>query len=145
MSNQERGLVAGKRVMGRPGRHIVTDTLGLVLLVVIHSASVQDRDGARLVIQRLKQYWQSIQLLFADGGYRGRLIAWAKQLCNINLQIIKRDKLHAFKVLIKRWIVEHTFAWIDANRRSAKNYERLTQTSTAIIHLAAIRTTITRL
>ncbi|WP_462266557.1 IS5 family transposase [Mucilaginibacter sp.] len=143
VSSQERGFDAGKRVMGIK-RHIVTDTLGLVLAVVIHSASVQDRDGARLVMEKLKQYWQSIRLLFADGGYRGKLVDWAKQHFTISLQIIRRDKLHTFKILPKRWIIERTFAWIDANRRSAKNYERLTLTSQAVVQLAAIRIMINR-
>jgi putative transposase len=143
VSSQERGFDAGKRVMGIK-RHIVTDTLGLVLMVVIHSAALQDRDGARLVMQKLREYWQSIRILFADGGYRGKLIEWAKQFYNFTLLIIKRDKLPTFKVLPKRWIVGRTFAWIDANRRTAKNYERLTLTSQAIVQLAAIRTMINR-
>lgn len=142
-SSEQRGFDAGKRVMGIK-RHIVTDTLGLVLMVVIHSASVQDRDGAKIVIEKLKQCWQSIQVIFADGGYRGKLVQWAEQLHHLSLLIIKRDKLHTFKVLPKRWIVERTFAWIDANRRSAKNYERLTQTSQAIVQLAAIKTMLNR-
>jgi putative transposase len=91
-------------------RHIVTDTLGLVLMVVIHSASVQDRDGAKAVITKLKRYWQSIRLLFADGGYHVKLIDWAKRQFTISLQIIRRDKLHTFKILPKRWVVERTFA-----------------------------------
>lgn len=143
VSSQQRGFDAGKRIMGIK-RHIVTDTLGLVLMVVIHSASVQDRDGAKAVMEKLKQCWKSIRILFADGGYRGKLVEWAKQLHGLSLLIIKRDKLHTFKVPPKRWIVERTFAWIDANRRSAKNYERLTETSQAVVQLAAIRIMLKR-
>jgi putative transposase len=143
VSTESKGFDAGKQIMGIK-RHIVTDTLGLILTVIVHSASIQDRDGAKVVIEKLNQYWQSVTLLFADGGYRGKLIDWVKALYSISLHIIKRDKLHTFKVLPKRWIVERTFAWIDANRRSAKNYERLTQTSQAIVQLAAIRTMINR-
>ena len=83
--------------------------------------------------------WKKIIKIFADGGYRGKLINKVKRQFSIELEIIKRDELHTFKVLPKRWIVERTFAWIDTNRRNSKNYERLNDTSVAMVHLSAIR------
>lgn len=77
--------------------------------------------------------------IFADGGYRGQLIKTIKTTFKIELEIVKRNELHTFKILPKRWIVERTFAWIDTNRRNSKNYERLNNTSVAMIHLSAIR------
>ena len=143
VSSQDKGFDAGKKVKGIK-RHIIVDTLGLILAVVIQSASVQDRDGAISVIDKLTENWKKIIKIFADSGYRGELIATVKRRFNIELEIIKRNELHAFKVLPKRWIVERTFSWIDTNRRNSKNYERLNQTSVAMIHLSAIRIMLNR-
>ncbi len=82
--------------------------------------------------------------IFADGGYRGKLIEAVKDKFKIELEIIKRDELHTFKIVPKRWIVERTFSWIDTNRRNSKNYERLNNTSVAIVHLSAIRIMLNR-
>jgi putative transposase len=138
VGGESRGFDAGKKVKGRK-RHIVVDTLGLVLMVVVHSAGVQDRDGAKEVLQALKGLWCRVIKVFADGGYRGKLLDWAKKALNYSVEIIKRTEASMFKVLPKRWIVERTFAWLDTNRRNSKDYERLTESSQAIIHLAAIR------
>ena len=143
VSSQDKGFDAGKKVKGIK-RHIIVDTLGLILAVVIQSASVQDRDGAISVIDKLIENWKKIIKIFADSGYRGELIATVKNRFKIELEIIKRDELHTFKVLPKRWIVERTFAWIDTNRRNSKNYERLNQTSVAMVHLSAIRIMLNR-
>lgn len=138
VGGESRGFDAGKKVKGRK-RHIVVDTLGLVLWVCIQSADIQDRDGAVDVLTELKRYFQSIIKVFADGGYRGQLIDKIKKQLNIQLEIVKRNELHTFKILPKRWIVERTFAWLDSCRRNSKDYERLTETSKAIIHLSSIR------
>ena len=138
VSSQDKGFDAGKKIKGIK-RHIIVDTLGLVLAVVIQSASVQDRDGAVDVINKLGESWKKVVKIFADGGYRGKLIKTIKTKFKIELEIIKRDELHTFKVLPKRWIVERTFAWIDTNRRNSKNYERLNNTSVAMVHLSTIR------
>ena len=138
VSSEDKGFDAGKKVKGIK-RHIVVDTLGLILAVVIQSAAVQDRDGAMDVIAKLKSNWKKVVKIFADGGYRGALIKKVKSSFNIVIEIIKRDELHIFKVLPKRWIVERTFAWIDTNRRNSKHYERLNETSIAMVHLSAIR------
>ena len=96
-----------------------------MLAVVIQSAFVQDRDGAESVVNKMLESWHKIIKILADGGYRGQLIETLKMKFKIDLEIIKRDELHTFKILPKRWIVERTFAWIDTNRRNSKNYERL--------------------
>ncbi len=138
MAGEARGFDAGKKVKGRK-RHIVVDCLGLVLMVVIHSAGVQDRDGAIEVLRELKKLWCRIVKVFADAGYRGKLVLRVKETLGYDLQIVKKNELHTFKVLPWRWIVERTFAWLDINRRISKDYERLTESSQAMIHLYAIR------
>ena len=138
VAGEARGFDAGKKVKGRK-RHIVVDSLGLVLMVVIHSAGVQDRDGAIEVLGELKKLWCGIVKVFADGGCTGKLVLKVKEMLGYDLQIVKRNELHTFKVLPWRWIVERTFAWLDTNRRNSKDYERLTETSQAMIHLSAIR------
>lgn len=143
VSSESKGFDAGKKVKGIK-RHIITDTLGLVLAVVIQSASVQDRDGAIEVIGKMKKNWRTIVKIFADGGYRGKLIASVKDRFQLEMEIIKRNELHKFKVLPKRWIVERTFSWIDANRRNSKNYERLNNTAITMVHLSSIKTMLNR-
>ena len=143
VSSQDKGFDAGKKIKGIK-RHIIVDTLGLVLAVVIQSASVQDRDGAADVISKLLEGWKKIIKIFADGGYRGQLINTIKTKFKIELEIVKRDELHTFKILPKRWIVERTFAWIDTNRRNSKNYERLNNTCVAMVHLSSIRIMLNR-
>ncbi len=143
VSSQDKGFDAGKKIKGIK-RHMIVDTLGLILAVVIQSASVQDRDGAVSVIDKLMENWRKIIKIFADGGYAGKLIGKVKDKFKIELEIIKRDELHTFKILPKRWIVERTFSWIDTNRRNSKNYERLNNTSVAMVHLSAIRIMLNR-
>lgn len=138
VAGEATGFDAGKKVKGRK-RHIVVDSLGLVLMVVIHSAGVQDRDGAVEVLKKLRKLWCGIVKVFADAGYAGQLIAKVKLMLGYELEIVKRSELHTFKVLPWRWIVERTFAWLDTNRRNSKDYERLTESSQAMIHLSAIR------
>src|SRR6476620_11195291 len=132
VSSQDKGFDAGKKVKGRK-RHIIVDTLGLVLAVVIQSASVQDRNGADEVIDWMKRCWAGVEKLFADGGYSGKLVERVKKAFGIDVQIVEKNTAHAFQVLPKRWIVERTFAWLDTNRRKAKDYDRLVETSQAMI------------
>lgn len=117
VSSQSKGFDAGKKVKGIK-RPIITDTLGLVLAVVTQSASLQDRDGAMEVINKMSENWRAIIKIFADGVYRGKLIERIKTTFKIEMEIIKRNELHTFKILPKRWIVERTFSWIDAQRRN---------------------------
>lgn len=143
VSSESKGFDVGKKIKGIK-RHIIVDTLGLVLAIVIQSASVQDRNGAAAVIGKMLQSYRQVTILFADGGYRGKLIAWVKTRFKIALQIVKREEKHNFRVLPKRWIVERTFAWMDAHRRNSKNYERLNITSIAMLQIASIKIMINR-
>jgi putative transposase len=138
-----RGYYGGKKVTGRK-RHIVVDTNGFLLCVIVHIASLQDRDGARLVLEKLKALFPALKVVFADGGYAGKLLQWVEQLRAFTLKIIKRtDK--GFKILPKRWIVERTFGWFGKYRRLSKDYECLTENSEATIKLAMINLMIRRL
>lgn len=143
VSSEDKGYDAGKKIKGIK-RHIVVDTLGLILAVDVQSASVQDRDGAIPAISKMGESWNQITKIFADGGYRGKLIQKVKTQFNIELEIVKRNELHTFKVLPKRWIVERTLSWIDTNRRNSKNYERFNDSSVAMVHLSAIRIMLNR-
>ena len=138
-----RGYDAGKKVTGRK-RHIVVDILGLLLFVHVHAASLQDRDGARRVLEKLKNLFPTLEVIFADGGYTGKLVQWVEKLKGFVLRIVKRtDK--GFKILPKRWIVERTFGWFGKYRRLSKDYERLTENSETFIKLAMINLMLRRL
>jgi putative transposase len=140
-----RGYDAGKKVSGRK-RHLLVDTLGLLLLVVVHAASVQDRQGARLVCLRAKRRYPRLRLIWADGGYGGRLVPWVGRVCGWILRIVKRSDDHkGFVVLPKRWIVERTFAWLGRYRRLSKDFEALPETSEALIYVAMIHLMVRRL
>ena len=149
----ERGYDAGKKVTGRK-RHLMVDTLGLVLLVVVTAGSVQDRDGAKELLQawfeRVKKSkysrWCRLKLIWADGSYRGALIDWVKSHLGWTLEIVAKlgDQV-GFQVLPKRWIVERTFAWLNRQRRLGKDYERLPETSEAFVYVAMIRLMLRRL
>lgn len=132
-----RGYDAGKKVKGRK-RHILVDTLGLLLVVVVHAADVQDRDGARLVLGRAKDLFPRLKKIWADGGYAGQLVEWAAGLRDWVLEIVKRTEQHCFVVLPKRWIVERTFAWLGRYRRMSKDYEALPENSEAMVRIAMI-------
>jgi putative transposase len=135
-----------KKITGRK-RHILVDTMGLVLAVVVHSAGIQDRDEAKAVLERIKaEDPQRLELIWADGGYSGKLIEWVKQECGWILEIVKRsDDIKGFKLLPHRWVVERTFAWLGSFRRMSKDYEFNTSTSEAMIHLAMINIMTRRL
>lgn len=133
------GYDGGKKIKGRK-RHIVVDTLGLLLSVVIHSATTHDSKGAEQVLEELKnKYLSGIIKIFADGGYRGELIERVRLRFGWILEIVKRNDTSHFRILPKRWIVERTFAWISFQRRTSKDYERLSESSIAFIHLSMIR------
>ena len=120
-------------------RHVLVDTLGLIWGLVVHSASVQDRDGAQLVLNTVSGKLPKLKLLWADGAYTGQLIEWVKQTFGWLLEIIKRsDDASGFEVLPKRWIVERTFGWFNWYRRLSKDYEELTPNSEAMIRVCMI-------
>ena len=115
------------------------DTLGLILAVLVHAGDVQDRDGARLVLERLRGRFPRLRLIWADGGYAGKLVEWVKVTFRWTLEIVKRsDDVSGFEVLPKRWIVERTFSWLCRYRRLSKDYEQLPENSEAIVLIAMI-------
>jgi putative transposase len=115
-------------------------------VVAVHAAGVQDRDGARLVLAKMAELFPRLKLIWADGGYAGKLIEWVKELGGWRLEIVKRsDDMKGFVVLPKRWIVERTFAWLGRCRRLSKDYEEQTASSEAHIHLAMISLMLRRL
>ena len=115
--------------------------------VVVHPADVQDRDGARLVLdRRTRRLFPFIERIFADGGYQGPQAATAiAKTGTWKLEIVKRSELHRFVVLPKRWIVERTLAWISHNRRLARDFERYARSAAAFVRLAMIRIMLRRL
>lgn len=138
------GYDAGKKVTGRK-RHLLVDVMGLVLAVVVHSAGIQDRDGARLVFDRVRKRYKRLTLIWADGGYAGKLVAWVKESCGRDLEIVKRnDDLKGFHVLPRRWVVERTFGWLGRYRRMSKDYEFHPETSETMVHVAMIHLMVRR-
>ncbi len=141
-----RGYDAGKRVKGRK-RHIIVDTLGNLLEVVVHAANIQDRDGARLLLERLgKEARSSIKLIWADGAYKGRLVRWVREKLDALLEVVPRpSQQQGFQVLPRRWVVERTLGWLNRYRRLSKDYERLVESSESMIHISSIQTMLNRL
>ena len=140
-----RGYDAGKKVKGRK-RHLLVDTLGLVLAVVVHAASVQDRDGAKRLLGSMVGRLPRLVHLWADGAYTGDLIKWVAKTCGWVLEIVQRAAgTVGFVVLPKRWIVERTFGWLGRSRRLSKDYEVLPETSEAFIRVAMIGLMVHRL
>ena len=118
----------------------------MLLCVVVHAANIQDRDGAKLVFEKIKGVFSRLTLVWADGGYAGKIIDWVKIRTNIVLEIVKRNSdLKGFHILPKRWIVERTFAWFGKYRRFSKDYEFLPDTSENMIYLAMIHLMLRRL
>jgi len=140
----DRGYDAGKKVLGRK-RHIIVDTLGLVVALVVHPANIQDRDGGRLLIRQLGTRLRRLKLIFADGGYAGKFVHWTRGWFGRFVEIVKRPSIHHFVVLPKRWIVERTFAWLGKYRRLSKDYETLTLSSESMILIAMINLMLHRL
>lgn len=141
------GKDAHKKVNGRK-RHIIVDTLGLILAVVVHAADIQDRDGARLVLARIKGGFPRLKKILTDGIYNGGIAEWAKQFGGWILEIVPKPEKtedEPFKVMKWRWIVERTFAWLGRNRRLSKDYERQPESSEALIHIAMIHLMLRRL
>ena len=124
----------------------MVDTLGLLLAVVVHAANIQDRDGAKLVLAKLLGRFPRLQLIWADGGYAGQLVEWARTFGGWLLEIVKRPPdSHQFQVLPRRWVVERTSAWLGRCRRLSKDYEELPQTSEAWVQIAMIHLMLRRL
>lgn len=115
LGGDERGYDAGKKMTGRK-RHIAVDTIGLLLAVVVHAGSIQDQDGAKLLLNRMQNRYRRLKVMFGDSAYgRNGLPEWGRESCGWILQTILRPVgIQGFVVLPKRWIVERTFAWITA-------------------------------
>ena len=146
---QARGFDMAKKTTGRK-RHLVVDTLGLVLVAMVTAASVQDRPGGKQILARFAAAFPTVALVWADAGYANSiddgLVRWARQQLGLLLQIVaRRDDVKGFAVLPRRWVVERTFGWLVRNRRLARDYERLTTCSEAMIKIAMIRLMAARL
>ena len=116
------------------------------MAVVVHAADIQDRDGAKLVLTKLLGRFPRLKLIWADAGYAGALVDWARAVGGWVLEIVRRPKdSHSFEVLPRRWVVERTLAWLGRCRRLSKDYEELPQSSEAWVHIAMIHLMLRRL
>jgi len=157
----ERGFDGNKKINGRK-RHILVDTLGLLLKVVVHPASLQDRQGGRLLVEALKGQFPTLTKIWADQGYTGAFKTWASTELQLDLEVVypwwrqmqryvpemleeQGFDPQAFHVLPRRWVVERTFAWLGRNRRLSKDFERLGETTESWCYMAMSRLLLRRL
>ncbi|MET7458525.1 transposase [Streptomyces sp. NPDC005574] len=132
-----RGYDGGKKINGRR-RHVITDSLGLLLMVWVTAADVTDRQAARAMLPVLRTRFRKITLVWADGGYTGSLVTWAKEKLQLTLQIVKRsDDMTGFVVLPRRWVVERSLGWLMRSRRLVRDFEALPASSEAFIYFSA--------
>jgi len=140
-----RGYDSGKQVKGRK-RHLLVDTMGLLLAVVVTAASVSDPKGAKLLFKRMGGHCKKLRRIWVDGTYRGKLLTWVSDHCWFLLEpVLRSDEQKGFVLLKRRWVVERTFAWLTHCRRLGKDYEVLPASSEAMIYLAMTRLMIRRL
>ena len=155
-----RGFDGAKKVSGRQ-RHILVDTLGLLLNVVVHPANIQDREGGKLVLDGIKQRYPKLEKVWADQGYTGGFLKWAHEQPGLLVEVVypwwrqaqrytpelleQLGPQKSFNVLPRRWVVERTFAWLGKNRRLSKAYEALPETTELLVYLAMIRLMLRRL
>jgi transposase len=133
-----RSYDGGKKINGRK-RHIVTDTNGLLLMVLVTAAGIQDRDAGYTLLSLLRTVFPTIRLVWADGGYAGQLVDWCKSFAGLSVQIVsKLAGQTGFVVLPRRWCVERTFSWINRCRRTVRDYERLPAHHAAMVQWAMI-------
>jgi len=141
------GYDAGKRIKGRK-RHVLVDTLGLLLGVLVTPASCTERDGAQQLLDRVAGWYTQLQKIWVDGGYTGENFQnWVKERWpKVQVEVVKRsDDVQGFAVLPKRWIVERTFGWLMRHRRLVRDYEQTESSAEAWVHLAMIRIQLRRL
>ena len=145
-SVEESGFDGGKVIKGRK-RHIAVDTIGCVLVVVVHAANIHDSKGARRVLKALFSIVKTIKKIWADGGYRGAdFIQWVKEQFDCVFEIVKREEnVEGFQLLPRRWVVERTFAWLSRFRRLSKDYERKPTSSAGHVYVASIRLMLRRI
>jgi transposase len=145
VSKHSRGYDAGKKINGRK-RHVVTDTLGLLLVVMVTAAAIQDRDGGRAILKLLTGALPGVRHVFADGGYQGQLVALAKRAWGIVVEVVKKPEgQRGFAVLPRRWVVERTLSWLLRWRRLVRDYERLPATHEAFVKWAMVGLMLNRL
>ena len=157
----DHGYDAGKKMKGRK-RHVLVDTNGLVLDVLVHPAHITDRQGAKLLLESLQGAFPRLSLIWAESGYAGKLEEWVKEKLGWTLEIVKRpfegmryvwvpqgveppEMPRSFVVVKRRWVVERPFAWLGRSRRLSKDYEYLSQSEECWIDTAMIRLLLTRL
>ena len=140
---ENKGYDAGKKTKGVK-RHIVTDSNGLILGIEVHSASKQDRDGAKNLLLKTKEKYPTIAKFFADGGYSGSLQTWCYLNAKALLSIVKRAT-KKFEILPIRWIVERTFGWMNNFRRLSKHYEHTCVSAKTQIEISMIKLMLNRL
>jgi transposase len=135
-----RGFDAGKKVKGRK-RHILTDTTGMVVGAVVHRADIQDRDGAPMVLASIRSAYPWLRHVFADTAYAGKKLEHAiDRLGTWTLEIVRRaDAAKGFVLLPRRWVVERTFAWLNRNRRLAKDFEATIESALAWLMIASVK------
>jgi putative transposase len=140
------GYDAGKKTKGRK-RHMLTDTIGLMLVLVIQSAGIQDRDGAPEVLRFARFRFPWLRHVFADGGYAGQKLRDILKGCgDWTIEIIRRsDTAEGFEILPRRWVVERTFAWLGRSRRLARDWEKTTESSAAWVYISSIKLMARRL
>jgi len=138
IGGEARGYDGGKKIKGRK-RHIITDTNGWLLSVIVHAANEHDSQTGFEVMETLRYRFERMKKIYADGGYRGELTDKVKQQLGWDMEItLRSDKETGFKTLPKRWVIERTFSWLENFRRLAKDYEYNVSSSTAMVFLAFI-------
>jgi transposase len=134
VAETSQGIDAGKKIKGRK-RHLITDTLGLVLAVIVTAASVHDTAGGKLLLDDLAAAHPSVSKVWADGGYQNSVLNHGARL-GIDVEVVQRPRTKGFEPLPKRWVIERTFGWLMQHRRLARDYEALPQRSRTMIHWA---------
>lgn len=137
------GYDVHKATKGRK-RHTLVDTLGLILKLVVTHAGLQDRDGAMLLLDKIRNLYPKLQHIWVDGAYAGTLVKWAKDCCGVVLEVVKRVS-QGFKALPRRWVVERRFGWLNRYRRLSKDYETLPENSESMIYVSMISLILRRL
>lgn len=136
-SGGPKGFDAGKKVKGRK-RHVLVDVLGLLVVVYVTVASVQDRDAVPTLLRAAKEASSRLLNVLVDGAYTGEVVANASAQTGVKVTMVKRPDIKGFVVVPKRWIVERSFGWMNRDRRLSKDYERTIDSSEAWIHLSFI-------